>query len=366
MTVIEQNNRTDSGRHIFLEPINSENPCGTYLKLDPVYDEIMKARVSDDPNLPLGEWQRDLKKADWALVKDRTQAALVSRTKDLQLAIWLLEAKTHLSGFSGFADGVILVADLTDHFWDQIFPRITDGDIEYRTNLFRWMNDKLQPVLKKIPLTSTNAQINYSWNDWERGAVAEGMPKEAGPNVGEPLKLATIQHAISLSPNEFFGELSDSISQGLAGLDYLAEVLERRCGPDAPSISGLSELLLQIQGTLKDQLKSRGLMQSEAEAEAGGASTEELGFQKETKEADFTSDYSIKSREQAYQYLSAAADYLSKEDSHSPVPYLIFKAIDWGRLNTTELYQELFVHHGGSLNIFDLVGLEDKELKDET
>ena len=91
-----------------------------------------------------------------------------------------------------------------------------------------------------------------------------------------------------------------------------------------------------------------------------------MHFQKETKEADFTSDYSIKSREQAYQYLSAAADYLSKEDSHSPVPYLIFKAIDWGRLNTTELYQELFVHHGGSLNIFDLVGLEDKELKDET
>ena len=107
-------------------------------------------------------------------------------------------------------------------------------------------------------------------------------------------------------------------------------------------------------------------MQSKAEAEAGGASTEELEVQKETKEADFTSDYSIKSREQAYQYLSAAADYLSKEDSHSPVPYLIFKAIDWGRLNTTELYQELFVRHGGSLNIFDLVGLEDKELKDET
>jgi len=235
-----------------------------------------------------------------------------------------------------------------------------------RMNLFRWMNDKLQPVLKKIPLTSTNAQVNYSWNDWERAAVAEGMPKEVGLNVGEPLKLATIQHAISLSPNEFFGELSDSISQGLAGLDYLAEVLERRCGPDAPSMSGLSELLSQIQGTLRDQLKSRGLMQSEAKVEGRDAPTAELEGQKETKEANFSIDDSIKSREQAYQYLSAAADYLSKEDSHSPVPYLIFKAIDWGRLNTTELYQELFVHHGGSLNIFDLVGLEDKELKDET
>ena len=362
MTLIEKDNRTDSGRYIFLEPIDSDNPCGTNLKLDPVYDEIMKARVSDDPNLPLGEWQRDLKKADWALVKDRTQAALVSRTKDLQLAIWLLEAKTHLNGFSGFADGVILVADLTDHFWDQIFPRITDGDIEYRTNLFRWMNDKLQPVLKKILLTCTSAQVNYSWNDWERGAVAEGMPKEAGPNAGAPLKLATIQHAISLSPNEFFSELSDNISQGLAGLDYLAKVLERRCGPDAPSMTGLSELLFQIQSTLRDQLKSRGLMQSELESEARGATTDVFEVQKETQEVVLTSDNTIKSREQAYQYLSAAADYLSKEDAHSPVPYLIFKAIDWGRLNTTELYHELFVHHGGTLNIFDLVGLE--EIKD--
>jgi type VI secretion system protein ImpA len=40
------------------------------------------------------------------------------------------------------------------------------------------------------------------------------------------------------------------------------------------------------------------------------------------------------------------------------VPYLVFKAIDWGRLDTAELYRELFVENRGNLNIFDLLGVE--------
>ena len=70
---------------------------------------------------------------------------------------------------------------------------------------------------------------------------------------------------------------------------------------------------------------------------------------------------SIKNREQAYQYLADAAAYLEKEDSHSPVPYLVYKAIDWGRLNATDLYREVFIRHEGTLNIFDLVGIDGQE-----
>ena len=70
---------------------------------------------------------------------------------------------------------------------------------------------------------------------------------------------------------------------------------------------------------------------------------------------------SITTREQAYQYLADAAAYLEKEDSHSPVPYLVYKAIDWGRLNATDLYREVFIRHEGTLNIFDLVGIDGPE-----
>ena len=364
MTIIEKDVNTLSVTDIFLEPIDSENPCGTNFKLDPLYDEIMKARSSDDPNLPQGEWQRDLKKADWNFVKRRTEEVLATRTKDLQLAIWLLEAKTHLHGFSGFAEGVTLIANLTDKFWDQIYPVIDDNDLEYRSNLFRWMNDKLQPVLRKIPLTRTNAQLDYSWNDWEKSSFAENSQHEIESSSNEIVKLTTIQHAISLSPNYFFDELSESISASLSGLRLLTHIIDGRFGSEAPSVQGLIDLLYQIQTNLRLQLKSRGLMSSSdeiQELEAGEgweckpeASSSQVESRPRLKN-------SITTREQAYQHLADAAAYLEREDSHSPVPYLIYKAIDWGRLNATDLYREVFIRHEGTLNIFDLVGIEGPE-----
>ena len=365
MSFQEENSLVEQEGNIYLQPIADENPCGVYLKLDPVYDEIMKARLADDPNLPMGEWQHDLKKADWGLVKKKSAEALLTRTKDLQLAIWLLEAEIHLNGFAGFAEGVILIADLADRFWDQIYPLAYEGDIEYRTNLFHWMNKKLQPVLKQIPLTRTNNQADYTWSDWEKSSAAETLPKSEERFPDEIARLATVHHAISLSPNQFFEDLNENISLGLSALGYLGEVLERRCGTEAPSISGLSELLNQIQTSLREQLKSRGLMKvQEVPLEEKQNSEDNSGEEIMTGRVQDIPDASdfIRSREHAYQCLSAAAEYLSREDAHSPVPYLIFKAIDWGRLNTTELYHELFVHHGGTLNIFDLVGLE--EIKD--
>jgi predicted component of type VI protein secretion system len=65
----------------------------------------------------------------------------------------------------------------------------------------------------------------------------------------------------------------------------------------------------------------------------------------------------ITSREQAYAQLAEITDFLLEHDKHSPVPHLLRRAVHWGSLDTPALYQELFVKHGGQVNIFELVGL---------
>jgi type VI secretion system protein ImpA len=52
------------------------------------------------------------------------------------------------------------------------------------------------------------------------------------------------------------------------------------------------------------------------------------------------------------------AGFAMRLEPHSPVPYLIRRATEWGNLNTVELYQELFLKLGGQLNIFEMLGLE--------
>lgn len=40
------------------------------------------------------------------------------------------------------------------------------------------------------------------------------------------------------------------------------------------------------------------------------------------------------------------------------MPYLIRRAVEWGALNTAQLYHELFIEGRGQLNVFQLLGLE--------
>ena len=82
-----------------LAPISQEAPAGEDLRYDMVYDQIKTARYSDDA-LSQGEWQTEIKKADWKLVIYLCRETLKSRSKDLNIAAWLTEAQLYHEGFS--------------------------------------------------------------------------------------------------------------------------------------------------------------------------------------------------------------------------------------------------------------------------
>src|SRR5215813_8833812 len=93
-----------------LQPIPGANPAGESLRYRGTYDLIADARREDDPSLSQGIYKSTLKRADWATVEAICIEALTNRTKDLQLASWLLEAWLHLHGFAGVTNGLRLLA----------------------------------------------------------------------------------------------------------------------------------------------------------------------------------------------------------------------------------------------------------------
>src|ERR1044072_7546514 len=89
-----------------LDPISAEKPAGEDLRWTPEWDRIKEARRADD-DLDSGQWaKKERKSADWRQVRELTTEALVKRTKDLQLAMWLTEANIKLDGFSGLRNGL--------------------------------------------------------------------------------------------------------------------------------------------------------------------------------------------------------------------------------------------------------------------
>lgn len=353
-----------------LAPIENERPAGRYLRANGVYAAIKEARKEDDASLPMGTWERELKRADWDKVTEVAVHALANKTKDLQLVAWLLEAQLHKEGFRGIFACIALMENLCQLYWDSLFPPIEeDGDIDYRLNILHWINDKLLPLVKQIPITAAGrSEQQFHWADWEQAKRNERLKQNHSVIASrelEGIQINTFMAAMSATPTDYLRDIYLPIESALLAMEGLGKTLDGFCGDKAPSLNNLGGLLEEIQALIASELHKRGVRMSDVRHlaaatiaqdsdGAGGGSGSGAGGGGD----GFGGDGPINNRADAYARLAMAADYLIHIEPHSPAPYLVKRAIEWGNLNTAELYHELFVKHQGQISIFDLLGIE--------
>ncbi len=341
-----------------LAPLDAASPAGVSLRDDAVYTTIKEARREDDASLEQGVWEHDLKKANWDRVAETALSALHSQSKDLQLAVWLLEAHLHRFAFAAVAPCMALIAELCARFWESMYPQMINGDRDYRTNLIAWVNDKLQPTLRLLPITARqDTESDFCWADWAMAKRRESI-RVAHPDaeVVEPgVTTEQLERAILHTPDSFFLRLADELEQGIAATERLVTVIDEYCEQDAPSLSGFRGVLDEIHDMVCAQLDQRGLFPLSSPSANDEAPDDNEESPLPHSVAAGTAG--IRDRLEAYGRLRHIAEFLAADDPHSPVPYLLMKAVEWGGLNTSELYRQLFVQQKGQLDIFDILGV---------
>ena len=65
----------------------------------------------------------------------------------------------------------------------------------------------------------------------------------------------------------------------------------------------------------------------------------------------------IRSRADAYRQLEGIANFLQSIEPHSPTPYLVRRAVSWGRMPLPELMQEVLREEGDLNRLFTVLGL---------
>ena len=133
-----------------LAPISKEWPAGEFLIYEGTYDKIRESRRSDNALLDQGVWKTALKTADWEDVAATCLDTLMFRSKDLQVAAWLMESWIHLYEFKGVWVGLELLLRLSQEFWEDMFPLAEGEDLEARVSPFIWLNEKLDIKLKLV------------------------------------------------------------------------------------------------------------------------------------------------------------------------------------------------------------------------
>ena len=168
-------------RDDLLNPVPGENPSGENLRYAAIYDKIKEARREED-DAPQGEWQHERKTADYALVIKLAGEALATKSKDLQLAVWLVEALFKTESFDGLRAGLNLIRGLIENFWDGLYPEIDEGDLELRAAPLDWLSSRQDMALRSLPITKPGT----TWYQYkEARAVGYEADAAADPSKQE-------------------------------------------------------------------------------------------------------------------------------------------------------------------------------------
>jgi len=338
-----------------LAPVSAEAPAGVPAAQDEAYRRIRHEREEEDASLPLGAWERELKRANWVAASELAAAALAGRSKDLQLAAWLFEALIARSGFQSLGPCLRLIDALLQQYGDHLHPQ----DSEHRINLLLWIGQKLLPPLRRVTITATGSGHDYAWNDWEQAQRNEQLRASLGKQREgeiEGATLADVGAALACTPDARIVFLHDCLRDGIAAVHALERTLDAQLGGDAPGLSAIRTLLERVEVVVVAEARRRGVVapiRSDEDATASQVDSGQRG-DAETGAPNGTLD-----RREVYAALAEIAHALETIEPHSPVPYLIRRAVAWGGLNTAQLYSEVFVRCGGQINIFELLGLGD-------
>ncbi|NOT89664.1 MAG: type VI secretion system protein TssA [Lysobacter sp.] len=350
-----------------LAPVSADAPVGVPAAQDEAYRRIRHEREEEDASLPLGAWERELKRANWVAASELAAAALTGRSKDLQLAAWLLEALIARSGFQALAPCLRLIDALLLQYGDSLHPQ----DSEHRINLLLWIGQKLLPPLRRVMITATGSGHDFAWNDWEQAQRNEQLRASLGKQREgeiEGATLADVGAALACTPDARIVFLRDCLCDGMAALQALECTLDAQLGGDAPGLSSMRNLLERIEVVVVAEARRRGVttptrsgdgvpVSQGGGGDGGDAAMEPLaGWPGGSPGGPPGGPLD---RREVYAALAEIAHALETIEPHSPVPYLIRRAVAWGGLNTAQLYSEVFVRCGGQINIFELLGLGD-------
>jgi type VI secretion system protein ImpA len=339
-------------RDDLLNPIPGENPCGENLRYAAVYDKIKEARREDD-DVPQGDWQYERKTADYPSVIKLAGDALATKSKDLQIAVWLTEALMKTESFSGLRAGLDLILALIGNFWDSLYPEIDEGDLELRAAPLDWLGSRMDAPLRSLPITKTG--INwYQFKEaravgYEEDAVDDSTKQEAraaaiaeGKKTGEDW-----DKAFNASPKAYYVNLEATLDGILEVLETLSGVCSDKFADEAPSFGPMRTTLEEIRHTVHGLLQKKRETEPDETSPGAEVPVEEAAQEELSSATEPAAAARPKARaaggplapepldkDDAYRRVVSVASFLRREDPYSTTPYLLLRGLRFGELRS--------------------------------
>ena len=173
---------------------------------------------------------------------------ICTKTKDLELGLYLTEASARVHGFDGLRDGLWMLGGLIKGFFHGgLQPEPTEGDLGDQFSKLYWLNEKLPDVICEIPLTRSPVPgANYSLNYFRESRRQDGL-----------ITSAEFDAAAAAGTQKDYDSLVSSIREARCELARFKLIATEAYGDDTSSFSVTEDTLDESLGVIESVLRKR-------------------------------------------------------------------------------------------------------------
>lgn len=336
-----------------LTPVSEENPTGVDIREDNSpdtdYYAIKEARNAARAAERSNMFDSDNSEADaqWRKVIKLAPEIIQNQAKDLEIASWYTEALVRRHGFQGLRDGFKLIKGLLEQFWDDLYPMPDEDGIETRVACLTGLNGEGAEGVLIAPIRNVNltegidpGPFSY-WKYQQALEVEKSIEEEAKTEKAAKLgfSIADIERAVTDSSESFYVDLHDDLQASVDLYREIGSLLDGHCGiNDSPPTSNIINILEDCLGAVKHIARHK----------IPAAETQDLGTDNgtdasvESDSAEITqSTGPIKNRADAFRKIMEISEFFRKTEPHSPIPYILERAVKWGDMSLEDLIKEL-------------------------
>ncbi|MBL8695627.1 MAG: type VI secretion system protein TssA [Planctomycetes bacterium] len=309
----------------------------------------------------------------WKKIRDQADRLLRNRTKDLESALYWTEAGVETDGFVGLADGLGLLNGILEKFWDGCFPALSSDGDDFR----RWSKllalESLGPILDRqmlLQAKGVDGPIPISYYQWK---LSSGRVKRPSGMTPEASKIFDdrVREVETLWEQASKGASLDDLKSRLAvldrcvsNLDALETTASAKFRPpetedDVRSFPKLRADVESCRRVIAEIVESRGgSAAGAAPAEAGDSMSNESGGAAGGAAAPRGP---VQGRAEAVQRLREIAAYFRATEPHSPISYLLERAIRWADMPFEILMRDIMDNQDALSTIDRLLGIKPPE-----
>jgi type VI secretion system protein ImpA len=352
----------------FLDPISGESPSGPNLRYqaeDSTFD-LLKDLTTTVPGVDDDDEGRS---ADWSGAESLCYSALHEKTKDLELVCNLMEAWVRLEGLAGLEKGIDLMRGCIDRFWETLHPGIDpdDGELSLalRARWLNWMDNGkgFLLALKSAPLMPSPEGGSYTWRDYENTELLSDatVPAERRAELVEAgvISEAQWESALGNLSGGRLREFTDALNASLEQARALASLCKERFKGDEEDTPDLYNLMNVIEA-MRDYFG--GMASDEVPAAEGEA----LGEAAASGAANAGAAVgAIATRADALRVLGQVGDFFRRTEPHSPISYLIARAVKWGSMPLDALFKDVVKDSDVISHIWETLGIDASTTDDD-